>query len=253
MDVGLKSGNGLPLYLLGKLTNDFDPIFCRAHNKSISFLGARDRLAIILKIVDSSIRLFENETDPGWDFSYAFESNEVKRNIKWFMTKSNANKKMLLNMMPYEDRLEISAKVGSANVEAKLTSFIKDAPIPRIQEMDDGILIRITDLKELVEQLGSIEGEVVELKYHGTKLELKSIEHEYPTYTIPIAIDLDIGGESQEKITFCLKQMMLISCQLAAELESRFTELKFYPGGATQINSDGNSISVHCILTTVKV
>ena len=83
MNAGLRIRNGLPLYLVGKLINDFDPIFCRAHNDSISFFGARDRLSIILKVVNNR----KDSTGVKWNYTYAFSSNEVKRNIKLFTMK----------------------------------------------------------------------------------------------------------------------------------------------------------------------
>jgi hypothetical protein len=243
LDTGLRIRNGLPLYLVSRLTNDFDPIFCRAHNGSISFIGARDRLAIILKIINNR----NDSIGINWNHTYAFDSEEVKRNIKWF-TKSNANKPMPLDIIPFKNYLFISNK----DFKGKLTSVIEDAPIPRIKEMDDGITIRIRDLNEMAEKVNSMEGEVVQLKYSGHLLEMRSAEHEYPTYTIPLVDYSESKDDSQEKITFCLKQILLISCQLTSELESKTANLKFYPGGAAQLSSFGDYISSYCLLTAVK-
>lgn len=246
METGLRIRNGLPLYLVGKLINDFDPIFCRAHNGSISFIGARDRLAIILKIINNRA----DSVGINWDYTYAFDSTEVKRNIKWYITKSNANKPMPLDIIPFKNYLSISN--AKKEFEAKLTTIIEDPPIPRIKEMDDGITIRIKDLNEMAEQVSSIEGEVVELKYSGHRFEMKSTKHEYPIYTVRTANYSELKEDSDEKITFCLKQILLISCQLTSELESKTAELRFYPGGAAQIHSAGDYISSRCLLTTVK-
>lgn len=246
MTTGLRIRNGLPLYLVGKLINDFNPIFCRAHDRAISFIGARDRLAIVLNIINNR----SDSIGSDWNYAYAFDSNEVKINIKYFLTKSNANKPMPLDIMLSKNYLSISN--SNKEFQARLTSIIEDSPIPRIKEMNDGIAIRIKDLNVMAEQVNSIDGEVVELKYSDHRLIMKSINHEYPTYTVPTANYSESKDDSEEKITSCLKQILLISCQLTSELESKSAELRFYPGGAAQLASINDYISSRCLLTAVK-
>jgi len=87
---------------------------------------------------------------------------------------------------------------------------------------------------------------------------MNSTEYESPIYEIPTQRPLFMTDEAEieDKITFCLKQMLLISCQLASEFEPNSAELRFYPGGAVQLSSQGSSqgnyLSVLSLMTTVK-
>ena len=250
MDCSFKIPNGLPIYLFGKLVNDFDPIFCQVCKDSVRFLGARDHLSVILKI--SANPQCDSKYASNLNISYAFDNtNELKTNINWFRTKSNARKNIMLKISPHEDLLQLSNR----NVKAELRSFIKDPPIPIIPEMNEGICVKIIDLKEMANQVRSIKGEVVKLKYYKNKLEMNGVEYELPIYKIPTQNPLFMMEEDDEenKTTYCLKQMLLISSQLASEFEPNSAELRFYPGGALQLNSRGNYLSILCLMTTVKI
>lgn len=248
MVVGIKAPNGMPMYLVGRLINDFKIIFCQARPNLICFLGARDHLAIHLKIFNRD-RVFVSESDPNWSFVYAFNSDEVKREISWFRTKKNCTKSEILNIIPSENKLHIY----NSFVDAELKSFVENPPIPRIQKMDDGVPIKIEALSEMVDQISPIKGEVIQLTLSNSEFKMSSSTHDSPIYNVRmhrnIKMDQGIGNVS----TLCLKEMLLISCQLASEVEPHSAELRFYPGGATQVSSQGSNISVRGLLTAVKV
>lgn len=242
MDDCIRIPNGLPLYLAGKLINDFDTIFCQAINNSVYFIGARDHLSIKLKIFNN-LGLFPDQ-NYNWNYAYAFKSEDLKRNIDWFRNKANSNKNERLNILPYEDKLSIS----NNTVKAELCSYVKKrSPIPRVPEMSGGVSAKISNLKDLVDQIRAINDEIVNLKLVNSELIISGMMHESPIYTIRVTQNFEI----EEKSTRCLKPMLLISCQLASELG--MAELRFYPGGAIQLSSKGDNMSVRCLLTTIDI
>ncbi len=235
------------MYLLGKLLNDFNPIFCQACGNSIHFIGARNHLAVYLAVFDRGGGLLDM-TDMNWNYKYAFDSDEVKERIAWFRTKASSNKSDRLSIEPYENEICISNSV----VNTKLLSFVKSLPIPKIPEMDDGVLVQIADLKEMVGQVKSIGEEVVRLLLSDSELRMSGATHDYPVYTVHTVQSQKSTKIEQERSTICFKEMLLISCRLASEVAPSSTELRFYPGGASQIYATGSNVSVRCLLTAVK-
>ncbi len=241
--------NGIPMYLVGKLSNDFSTIFCHVFNDSITFIGARDHLAVNLMIFnkrDNSL-FSENQTNLA-DLTYAFDSNEVKRKIDWFRKKANSNKKERLSIEPDESKLHIF----NNGVDTKLNSVIKKSPIPTIPKMDDGLFVRLTNLKEMVNQLKSIKEGVLKLTLFNSTLKMRGHVQDFPIYNVRTHQNSSNIEEAMEKSTLCLKDMLLISCQLASEIGSQSADLRFYPGGATQIFSKGDNASIRCLITAIK-
>lgn len=235
------------MYLLGKLLNDFNPIFCQACGNSIHFIGARNHLAVHLEVFARNEDLFYM-TDMNWDYRYAFNSDGVKESIDWFRAKANSNNSDGLSIEPYKNEICISNSV----VNTKLLSFVERPPIPKIPEMDDGVLVQIADLKEMVGQVSSIGEEVVRLVLSGSELRMSGATHDYPVYTVHTMQPPKSTKIEQERSTLCFKAMLLISCQLASEVTSSSAELRFYLGGASQISATGSNVSVRCLLTAVK-
>lgn len=174
------------MYLLGKFLNDFNPIFCQARDNSIQFIGARNHLVVHLKIFARNEDLFHtNEeffdmADMNWNYRYAFNSDEVKKRIAWFRTKASSNKSNNLSIEPCKNEICISNSI----VNTKLLSFVEQPPIPKIPEMDDGVLVQIADLKEMVGQVKSIGEEVVRLVLSGSELRMSGATCDYPVYTV---------------------------------------------------------------------
>lgn len=244
MKYALEISNGMPLYLLGRIVNDFNPIFCQAYGKSINFFGARNHLAVHLKFIRPKSYL--NDENFNWDTTYAFDSNEVKRNISWFRKKSNALKNNALNIIPNESELHFSNNI----VKGKLTTFVEKPPIPNIPTMDGGVSVRIREMKEMVNQLKPFNEEVLKLTFYKSKITMCGSTHESPIHKVDASSNF---SENEEKInTFCFKEMLLISCQLALEVTSRPVEFRFYPGGAAQIFANNDKISIRCLLTAVE-
>lgn len=235
------------MYLLGTLLNDFDPIFCQARGNSIHFIGARNHLAVHLEVFDRGGGLLDM-TDMNWNYKYAFDSAGVKERIAWFRTKANSNTNNRLSIEPYENEIRISNSI----VNTKLLSFVERPSIPKIPEMDDGVLVKITDLKEMVGQVSSIGEETVRLILSDSELRMSGSTHDHTVYTVHTVQSQKSNKTEQERSTLCFKAMLLISCQLASEVTPSSAELRFYPGGASQIYATGSNVSVRCLLTAVK-
>lgn len=240
---GIEIPNGMPMYIVGKLINDFDTIFCQARGSSICFLGARNHLAIHLKITKKDFFSIE---DVNWNTTYAFKSDVVKRNIAWFMTKANSSKNETLNIIPHESEIHVFNNI----VEGKLRSFVENPPIPRIPKMDDGVSVKIVDLKEMVNQIKPFKEEVLRLTLSNSEFKMSGSTHDSPIYNVRVS--QNTHPEEIKTSTLCLKEMLLISCRIASEVSSQSSELRFYPGGATQISSNNGNVSVRCLLTAVK-
>ena len=90
----------------------------------------------------------------------------MKTNINWFRTKANARRGVLLKIIPHNGFLSLSNRI----VSAKLNSFIKEPPIPNIPEMQGGTLIKIIDLKGMVNQIRAARGEIIKLSYSNYNL-----------------------------------------------------------------------------------
>ena len=243
MTQSLQIPNGIPMYLLGTLLNDFDPIFCQARGNSIHFIGARNHLAVHLKIFD---RLYM--ADMNWGHRYAFGSAEVKERIAWFRTKANSNKNDRVSIEPYENEIRISNSI----VNTELLSFVERPSIPKIPEMTGGVLVQIADMKEMVGQVRSIGEEVVRLIVSDSELRMSGSTHNYTRYRIPTTQPQKSTKIEPERSALCFKEMLSISCRLASEVAPRSTELRFHPGGASQIYATGSNVSMHCLLTAVK-
>lgn len=246
MKYALETSNGMPLYLLGKIVNYFNPIFCQAHDKSINFIGARNHLAVHINFLRH--KSYIKDENFCWDSTYAFDSNEVKRNISWFMKKSNAIKTGALNITPYESELNISNDI----VKGKLTTFAEKPPIPNIPTMDGGISVRIMDLKEMVNQIRPFNEEVLKLTFSKSKITMCGSTYESPIHKVSISSNLNIFENEGKINTLCFKEMLLISCQLALEVSSKSAKFSFYPGGASQISVQNDNIFIRCLLTAVE-
>lgn len=236
----------MPLYIIGKLVNDFDPIFCRVHGESIDFVGARDHLAVTLKIINRQGSIFEN-VNHSWNFTYAFNSMDVKTNIEWFRKKANSRKiSGGIDILPSDNKLQISSEI----VEATLKSFIKNSPIPIVRNMDGGLKIKILNIKDMVESVRSINDEIIEILFFEGELKLRGSSQASPTHKVRIAQNSEIENE-KNGATLCLKQLLQLSSHLSSEVNQNTAELRFYPGGAVQIYSDGAEMDIHFLITTI--
>lgn len=232
--------NGMPMYLINNLAKYFDPVFCRAFEKTLYFIGASNHLKIFVKFNSNSLLHFDDK----WDYTYAFKCEDIKRNTEWFSRKSNAKKPFKLDLFPHKEGI----KICNDKVDAVLPSYIQNPPIPLITEMHDGILIRSVSLREMADRILRIDGEIIKLEWSNSEFKISSLTHESPIYKIKTAPNGEINGDIGNH-TLCFKQMLLISSLLSSELWP--ADLRFYPKGAIQISSNANNMSLNCLLTTV--
>lgn len=247
MDPSLHISNGMPLYIIGKLVNDFDPIFCEVNGESIVFVGARDHLAVKLNLINRQGSIFEN-INHSWNFTYAFNSMDIKTNIEWFRKKANSKKIVGgIDILPSENKLQITSEI----VEATLNSFIKNSPIPIIKNMNGGLKIKILNIKDMVESVRSINDEIIEILFYEGELKLRSSSQASPTHKVRIAQN-PVTESGNNGGTLCLKQLLQLSCHLASEVNPNTAELRFYSGGAVQIYSEGTEMDIHFLITTIE-
>ena len=104
----------------------------------------------------------------------------------------------------------------------------------------------------MVNQLKSIKEGVLKLTLFNSTLKMSGHAQDFPIYNVSTHSNSSNVGDDMEKSTLCLKDMLLISCQLASEIGSQSADLRFYPGGATQIFSNGDNASIRCLITAIK-
>ena len=241
--------NGITLYLLNKLTNDFDRIFCEANQGSIKFICANNQSDLLIGFYPPVVthHFFELDTKDKWNYCYVFDSKEVKRNILWFKNKSNSNKKQNLAFEFSDKKIEINNNL----VNAKLETIIQDPSIPGIQKMENGVSARIKNIKDMISQILSIGEEVIQVALTESELIMSGAQHSHPAYTVKV-YDTKLNDNSMKYTTLCYKGILEISCKLVYAASILSPELRFYPGGATQIYGRENEILFHSLLVAVK-
>ena len=241
--------NGISLYLLNKLTNDFEGIFCEGNQNSIEFICANNQSTILIGFYPHVFthEFFEMSKKDIWSYSYVFNSIEVKRNILWFKNKSNATKNQ--NLVFEFDNENI--KINNKFVNTKLETIIQNPNIPPIPKMNDGVSTRIKNIKDMKSQISSISEEVIQVTLTESELIISGKQFIFPEYPIKV-YDTTLNNDLMKCKTLCYKRILEISCELAYEANILSPELRFYPGGATQLYGKKNEILFHSLLVAVK-
>lgn len=241
--------NGISLYLLNKLTNDFERIFCKANQDSIKFICANNQSTILIGFYAPEVahNFFELDTTNKWNYSYVFDSKGVKRNIRWFKTKSNANKSQPLQFEFDEEKIEIKNNY----LDAKLETIINNPSSPDIQKMKNGVSARIKKIKNMISQISSISEEVIQMTLTESEVIMSGKQYQHPAYNIQV-YDTKSSDNLNKYATLCHKGILEISCKLAYEANIFSPELRFYPGGATQLYGKKNNVLFHSLLVAVK-
>jgi len=243
----LKYSNGKSLYLLYKLL-DFEKIFCVADQDSINFICVNDQSTIRIRFYPVINRyFFETDTKDTWRYSYVFDSKDIKRSIRGFKNKSDANSQQDL-VFEFADA---TININNRFVNTKLETIIQNPDIPRIPEMKNGVSARIKTIKDMKSQISSISEEVIQLTLTESELIISGKQSPYPRYPINVS-DTTLNDDLMEYKTLCYKHILELSCELAYEANILSPELRFYPGGATQLYGKKNKILFRSLLVAVK-
>ena len=247
----LQFRNGISLYLLNKLSNDFEKIFCEADQDSIKFICANNQSTILISFYKpiTTQYSFELNTKDKWKYSYAFDSKDIKRSIRWFKKKSNANNPQNLVFEFADDNIKINTL--NKLVNTKLETIIQNPNIPSISKMKNGVSTRIKDIKNMKNQILSISEEVIQVSLTKSELIISGKQFIFPNYSINVQ-DTKLNNDLMEYKTLCYKRILEISCELAYEANILSPELRFYPDGATQIYGRKNEILFRSLLVAVK-
>lgn len=240
--------NGKSLYLLYKLL-DFEKIFCVADQDSITFICVNDQSNIRICFYPVITRcFFEADTKDKWRYSYVFDSKDIKRSIAWFKNKSDANMNQNLAFEFADDNIKINNKF----VNTKLETIIQNPDIPIIPEMKNGVSAQIKNIKDMKSQILSISEEVIQVTLTESDLIISGKQSIFPEYPIKVS-DTKLNDDlMKEYKTSCYKHILKISCELAYEANILSLELRFYPGGATQLYGRKNEILFRSLLVAVK-
>jgi hypothetical protein len=241
--------NGISLYVLNKLTLDFERIFCKANQDSIKFICANDQASILIGFYIPVIThfFFELDTIDKWKYSYVFDSKETKRNILWFKNRSNANRGQNL-VFEFDDE---KIKINNNFVNTKLETIIQNPNIPYIPKMKNGVSTRIENIKDMKSQISSISEEVIQVTLTESGLIMSGKQSQIPVYSIKI-YDTKPNKNLMKYKTLCYKGILEIGCKLAVEANILSPELRFYPGGATQLYGKEKQILFCSLLVAVK-
>jgi hypothetical protein len=243
----LNYSNGKSLYLLYKLL-DFEKIFCVADQDSINFICVNDQSTIRICFYPAINRyFFERDTKDKWRYSYVFDSKDIKRSVRWFKNRSNANSQQDLAFEFADDTININ----NTFVNTKLETIIQNPDIPIIPEMKNGVSARIKTIKDMKSQISSISEEVIQLTLTESNLIISGKRSTYPRYPINV-FDTKLNDDLTDYKTLCYKHLLELSCELAYEANILSPELRFYPGGATQIYGKKDEILFRSLLVTVK-
>ena len=240
-------GNGLPMFLLHKLANDFPTIFCMATQDSIQFIGARNQLSIVYELntgfstLDSERQLSD---DSNHKYLYAFSAEDIKTQIRWFYTKTNSIRPFHLKIKTDEGSIYIK----NEKVSGQLDTIISTPPVPRIPIMHGGNYFRIDNLKDMIKQISSIREEIIRIKLDASKeiLLMSGKENPNPVYSVKV---LKPHEQNEKSSTLCYKYFFLLSSQIAREIP-KSCEIRFYNNGATQLFVNDKSISIRSLLVT---
>lgn len=246
----LQFRNGISLYLLNKLSNDFEKIFCEADQDSIKFICANNQSTILIGFYKpiTTQYSFKLNTKDKWKYSYAFDSKDIKRSIRWFKKKSNANKPQNL-VFEFADNIKINTL--NKLVNTKLETIIQNPNIPSISKMKNGVSARIKNIKDMKSQISSISEEVIQVTLTESELIISGKQFIYPNYSIKVQ-DTKLTDDLMKYKTLCYKRILEISCELSYEANILSPELRFYPGGATQIYGKKNEVLFRSLLVAVK-
>jgi len=161
--------NGVSLYLLNELAKFFGKIFCKGEQDNLRFICAKN-------ILSAQINNKVTSEMGGWGFhsglreryAYIFNSEDVKRNIKWFSTKSNANKRQPL-IFELDKK---SIKINNVIVDAKIETLVNNPPIYEIPIMKNGTWVKISSIEDMIKVVNAIDEEIIQIelkckeKYH---------------------------------------------------------------------------------------
>lgn len=211
MENDLKINDGTPLYILWKLTDDFEKVFCKVENNVFSLIGAKNHLFIKITFKFGGGFFKKNYNNK---HLYIFTREEIKNNLRWFKNKSNSNKVENLRFI-FENQ---SISIESTQVDTNLNSELEKPPMPNIPEIDDDGSCLIIDSKNIIEQLKPINEEIVKLEYVDNQLTMSNLNGD-PLYKV----ESRMKGEIEEPVkTYCYKGPLLISFRFADIIDNSF-------------------------------
>jgi|GEM_PF-3168000 len=244
----LQFRNGISLYLLNKLSNDFEKIFCDVDQDSIKFICANNQSTILISFYPAiTYYFYDLDAKDKWKYSYAFDSKDIKRSIRWFKKKSDANKSQNLVFEFADDNI----KINNRFVNTKLETFIQNPSIPNITKMKNGVSTQIENIEDMKSQISSISEEVIQVTLTESELIISGKQFIFPECPIKV-YDTKLNDDLMEYKTLCYKRILEISCELAYEANILSPELRFYPSGATQLYGKKNEILFRSLLVAVK-
>ncbi len=246
----LQFQNGMPLYIVSKLTNDFkERIFCEADQNSIKFIGANNQSTIIIGFYPDIVAhdFFEMRENDRWNYSYLFESKEVKRNVMLFKNKTISNKNQNLVFEFTNENI----KIDGENVDAKIETIIQNPSVHSIQKMETGVSARIKNIKDMISHILSISEEVIQMTLTESELKISGKQYQHPAYNIKI-YDTNLDENVIKNTTQCHKGVLEVCCRLARDANVLSPELRFHHGGATQLYGKERNVLFHSLLVGVK-
>ena len=210
----LQFRNGISLYLLNKLSNDFEKIFCEADQDSIKFICANNQSTILISFYKpiTTQYSFELNTKDKWKYSYAFDSKDIKRSIRWFKKKSDANKPQNLVFEFADDNI----KINNRFVNTKLETIIQNPSIPNIPKMKNGVSTQIENIEDMKSQILSISEEVIQVTLTESELIISGKQFIFPEYPIKV-YDTTLNNDLMKCKTLCYKRILEISCELVSQ------------------------------------
>jgi len=246
MENHFQTEDGLILHLLRKLSNDFDKIFCEVKDNMLSFIGARNHLSLKFNFSFNKGLKWINKKEYNINKKYIFDKNTIKNNLRWFKTRTNLNNTKRLELRFKENQIEIK----SQKVDTKLTTEIKNPPIPIIPKRENDGNFFVLNPTSVYNQIKSIQKEIIKIQYDEDNGLTMSNDKGNPLYKIDYTTD----GEFNKKIkTYCYKAPLLVSFRLTKTID-KSVDFIFQDNGATQLNmkSVGHpNIDGRIILTSV--
>ncbi len=248
MEHSLQIQNGIPLYSLYKIAVDFKKIICSANKNSISFMSATNYLSILLTFDTPYLvsDAFQTSTlNDLWDYSYIFNSDDVRKKILWFKNKANAEQSKPLNLKFFENFLQIS----NNDVNSRIDTLLTNPPLINIPTMDSKISAQMSNLRNVIRQIDSISDENISIILKNHELSLVGADNQFPSYNVKI-INCKLPNKKESYSTSCYRGTLLSCFRIASSIGIEPINISFYPSGATQLNGKYNKISFRSLLVT---
>ncbi|MBA7526915.1 hypothetical protein ES705_19086 [subsurface metagenome] len=161
--------------------------------------------------------------------------------------KSDANKPQNLVFEFADDNI----KINNRFVNTKLETIVQNPSIPNIPKMKNGVSTQIENIEDMKSQISSISEEVIQVTLTESELIISGKQFIFPKYPIK-GYDTKLTDDLMKYKTLCYKRILEISCELSYEANILSPELRFYPGGATQIYGKKNEVLFRSLLVAVK-